>query len=37
MIDLLNGEEVPPQLFVQHVAITKDNIREIYPETPACD
>ena len=37
MIDLLNGKEVATPLFTQHIAITKDNIREVYPDTPACD
>lgn len=36
MIDLLDGKELPPALYVKHVMINKDNIREIYPETPAC-
>jgi ribose transport system substrate-binding protein len=36
MIDLLDGKEVSPTLFVKHIAINKDNIREIYPATPAC-
>lgn len=34
-IRLANGEEVPPQLLVPHVAITPQNIREVYPEV-AC-
>lgn len=36
MIDLLDGKELPPALYVKHVMINKDNIREIYPETPPC-
>ena len=36
MIDLLDGKEVSPQLYVKHIAINKDNVRKIYPATPAC-
>lgn len=36
MIDLLDGKTVSPQLFVKHIAINKDNIREVYPATPEC-
>jgi ribose transport system substrate-binding protein len=37
MIDLLDGKEVPRTMYVDHVTVTKDNIRELYPETPPCD
>lgn len=36
MIDLLDGKDVPETLFTRHEAITKDNIRTVYPEAPAC-
>lgn len=36
MIDLLDGKDVPDTLFTEHEAITKDNIRTVYPEAPAC-
>ncbi len=36
MIDLLTGGELPEALYTPHQAINKDNIREVYPETPAC-
>jgi ribose transport system substrate-binding protein len=36
MIDILDGKEVPTELFTPHIAVTKDNITELYPETPAC-
>ncbi len=37
MIDILDGKEVQPQLFPAHQVINASNIREVYPETPACD
>jgi ribose transport system substrate-binding protein len=37
MIDILDGEEVPTQLFTVHEVVTAENIRDIYPDTPACD
>ncbi len=37
MIDILNGKEPYKELFTAHQVINKDNIREIYPDTPACD
>jgi ribose transport system substrate-binding protein len=37
MIDILNGNEVSANLFTVHEVITADNIRDIYPDTPACD
>jgi ribose transport system substrate-binding protein len=36
MIDILDGKDVPTELFTPHVAVTKDNIRELYPDTQAC-
>lgn len=37
MIDILNGNEVSTELFTPHEVITSENIRDIYPDTPACD
>lgn len=36
MIDVLNGKTVPEFLYTPHQAITRDNVRSIYPDTPAC-
>jgi ribose transport system substrate-binding protein len=37
IIKILNGETVDPaSLLTKHVAVTKDNVRTIFPETPAC-
>lgn len=36
LIDLINGQEVPESLYTPHEAITADNIRQIYPDTPGC-
>lgn len=36
MIDILNGNAVGAEIFTPHIAINKDNIREVYPETAAC-
>ena len=36
MIAALQGEEIPEEIFTEHEVITRDNIRDIYPETPAC-
>lgn len=36
MIKALEGETIPTEIFTEHVVINKDNIRTIYPETPAC-
>jgi hypothetical protein len=35
-VDLLEGREVPENLFVDHEVITSENVRTVYPETPAC-
>ena len=36
VVDLLNGKPVAENLFTTHETVTKDNVRELYPETPAC-
>jgi ribose transport system substrate-binding protein len=36
MVKALQGETIPTEIFTEHVVINKDNIRSIYPETPAC-
>ena len=36
MVKALQGETIPEEIFTEHVVVNKDNIREIYPETPAC-
>ena len=36
MIKALDGETIPEEIFTEHVVVNKDNIRSIYPETPAC-
>ena len=36
VVDLLNGETIEKNLFTKHEVVTKDNIRTLYPETPAC-
>jgi ribose transport system substrate-binding protein len=37
VIKMLNGETIDPDsLLTKHVAVTKDNVRELFPETPAC-
>jgi ribose transport system substrate-binding protein len=36
MVKKLQGEEIPTEIFTKHEIINKDNIRTIYPETPAC-
>ena len=36
MIDILDGKPVADTLFTKHEAITKDNIRTVYPEAPTC-
>jgi ribose transport system substrate-binding protein len=37
MIDILNGKEPYKQLFTAHQVVNAGNIRELYPDTPACD
>jgi hypothetical protein len=36
MVKALQGETIPTEIFTEHVVVNKDNIRSIYPETPAC-
>lgn len=36
VVKLLNGETVEQNLFTKHEVVTKDNVRTLYPETPAC-
>ena len=36
MVKALEGETIPTEIFTEHVVVNKDNIRTIYPETPAC-
>jgi ribose transport system substrate-binding protein len=36
VVDLLNGKTIEKNLFTKHETVTKDNIRTMYPETPAC-
>lgn len=36
VVELLSGGTLPENLFVEHDVITKDNVRTLYPETPAC-
>jgi len=36
MVKALQGETIPTEIFTVHEIINKDNIRSIYPETPAC-
>ena len=36
VVKLLNGETIEENLFTPHEVVTKDNVRTLYPETPAC-
>jgi ribose transport system substrate-binding protein len=36
VVKLLNGETVEENLFTEHDVVTKDNVRTLYPDTPAC-
>lgn len=36
LIAAINGEEIPDQILVPHVAVTPDNMAEYYPEVAAC-
>lgn len=36
MVRALGGETIEKEIFTKHEIINKDNIRSIYPETPAC-
>jgi ribose transport system substrate-binding protein len=36
VVDLLNGKTIEKNLFTKHDVVTKDNVRTLYPDTPAC-
>ncbi|HEU0245275.1 MAG TPA: sugar ABC transporter substrate-binding protein [Candidatus Limnocylindrales bacterium] len=36
MVKKLMGEDIPENIYTKHEVINKDNIRTIYPDTPAC-
>lgn len=36
MIDLLDGKEVPRELFTPHEAVNAGNVHALYPDAPAC-
>lgn len=36
MVKALQGETIPEEIFTEHEIVNKDNIRTVYPETPAC-
>ncbi|MEJ7748938.1 MAG: sugar ABC transporter substrate-binding protein, partial [Candidatus Limnocylindrales bacterium] len=36
MVKALQGETIPEEIFTEHQIINRDNIRTVYPETPAC-
>jgi ribose transport system substrate-binding protein len=36
MLKALAGETIPKEIFTQHEIITSENIRTVYPDTPAC-
>jgi ribose transport system substrate-binding protein len=36
VVKLLNGETIEENLFTKHDVVTKDNVRTLYPDTPAC-
>jgi ribose transport system substrate-binding protein len=36
MVTKLSGGSIPENIFTQHQIINKDNIRTVYPATPAC-
>lgn len=36
VVDLLNGKTIPENLFTKHDTVTKDNVRTLFPDTPAC-
>ena len=36
MIDLLDGKEVPTELFTPHEAVNAANVHALYPDAPAC-
>jgi ribose transport system substrate-binding protein len=36
MVKALQGETIPKEIFTEHQVVNRDNIRTVYPETPAC-
>ena len=36
MIDLLDGKDVPRDLLMPHVAVTAENMAELYADMPDC-
>ncbi|MFP5342262.1 MAG: sugar ABC transporter substrate-binding protein [Candidatus Limnocylindria bacterium] len=36
VMDLLNGKDIPENLFTKHETVTKDNVRTLFPDTPPC-
>ena len=36
VVKILKGETVEKNLFTQHQAVTAENVRTLYPDTPAC-
>ncbi len=36
IVKALQGEQIPELIYTQHQVINRDNIRSIYPDTPAC-
>lgn len=36
VVKLLKGETIEKNLFTPHEVVTKDNVRTLYPDTPAC-
>ncbi len=36
VVDLLDGKTIAENLFTKHETVTKENVRTMFPETPAC-
>jgi ribose transport system substrate-binding protein len=36
VVDLLGGKTIEKNLFTKHELVTKDNVRTLFPDTPAC-
>jgi ribose transport system substrate-binding protein len=36
MVMALQGETIPEEIFTEHEVVTAENIRTVYPDTPAC-
>ncbi len=36
IVKALQGETIPEEIFTEHEVVTRDNIRTVYPDTPAC-